>query len=408
VSAVVFYFQVHQPYRLRRYRYFDIGESEDYFDDVENERILRRVASRCYLPANAVLLRAIEESAGRFKCSFSITGTALSQMEAWAPEALESFQALAKTGCVEFLCETAFHSLAALASPREFADQVAAQRTRVTRLFGRAPTTFRDTELIFDERIARTVEDLGFDALLGEGADHLLAGRSPHHVYRPAGCETLKLLLRDYRFSDDIAFRFSNRLWPEYPLMADRFARWLGEVPEDEPFVGLFMDFETFGEHQWADTGILDFLAALPRFALADERLSFATPSEVARAEEPAATLAVAAPISWADQERDVSAWLGNHMQRAAHESLYALEEDVRKAARRGRPELLEAWRKLTTSDHVYYMSTKKYSDQDVHEYFSPHESPHDSFFLFMNVLDDLGARVARAVQPRTKRRKVQ
>jgi alpha-amylase len=407
VTSVVFYFQVHQPYRLRRYTYFDIGAKADYFDDGENRRIVERVAERCYLPMNELLLRQIEATDGRFRCSFAVTGSVLRQLEAWRPEALESFARLARTGAVEFVCETAFHSLAALEDPTEFTAQVEDQRRRLTELSGTRPTSFRDTELIFDQEIAKRVEDLGFDVLLGEGADRLLRGRSPRRVYRPAGCERLKLLLRDYRFSDDIAFRFSNRQWPAYPLMADTYASWLHRAAPEDVFIGLFMDYETFGEHQSADTGILEFMRYLPGYVLSDPpvssppgpRLDFGTPSQVGAANEPVETLVVPDPVSWADEERDLSAWLSNPMQRAAHEALYELAPRAREAAQRGHPELLAAWRKLSTSDHVYYMHTKRmHSDADVHEYFSPYESPHDSFIAFMNVLDDLSQRLDRAL----------
>jgi len=398
MTAVVIYFQVHQPYRLRPYTYLDVGRRHDYFDEGENERICRRVAERCYVPMNELLLRVIEETGERFRVAFSISGTCLSQLEAWAPEALVSFQRLAETGCVEFLAETSRHSLAAVADEVEFTREVEHHRDRITALFGERPVTFRNTELIFDERLAQRLERLGFDVLLGEGADRLLRGRSPHVVYRPRGCERLKLLLRDYRYSDDIAFRFSNRDWSGYPLLADTFVASLEEVPLDAPFVGLFMDYETFGEHQSVDTGIFDFMEYVPRFVLESPRFSFKTPVEVAEACESAEVLAVPDWVSWADAERDLSAWLDNPMQKAAHAALYDLAADVRRAAGRGYPELLEDWCRLTTSDHVYYMATKHASDGDVHEYFSNHASPHDSFIVFMNVLEDLGRRVRRAL----------
>ncbi len=282
------YFQVHQPFRLRRYTYFDIGVDARWFDDAENERIVRRVAERCYVPTNALLLRLVEETEGRFRCAFSVSGTAIEQMERWAPEALEGFVALARTGCVEVLGETSHHSLAFLADDLEFRAQVADQAARVERVFGRRPTAFRNTELVIDEHVARTVEDLGFVALLGEGSDGLLGWRSPARVYGVEGCERLRLLLRHYRLSDDIAFRFSNRAWDQWPLTAEKFARSLAALPADDVVVNLFMDYETFGEHQWKETGIFDFLAAMPRAVLADPRFAFRTPTEVATAHAPA------------------------------------------------------------------------------------------------------------------------
>ena len=405
MTSVCFYFQVHQPYRLRRYGYFDIGESREYFDDGLNEAIARRVAERCYLPMNALLREAIEATDGRLRCSFSISGTALAQFEAWVPEVIESFRGLVDTGAVELLCETSQHSLAALADPEEFRAQVETQRATLARLFDVRPTSFRNTELILDEGICKQVEDLGFDAVVGEGAEPLLGWRHPSLVYRPRGCDRLALLLRSYHYSDDIAFRFSNKEWPGHPLMADTFAGWLDEVPEEAPFIGLFMDYETFGEHQAADTGILDFMRALPGYVLENPRLDFRTPAEVARAHPPAgpeAELPFPRPISWADAERDLSAWLGNHMQRAAHRAVYDLAPAARRAAAAGARELHAAWRKLTTSDHTYYMSTAHVadSDGDVHEYFSPYDTPHDAFVTFMNVVEDLSGRLAEAAVP--------
>jgi alpha-amylase len=405
MTAVVFYFQVHQPYRLRRKSYFDVGGTRGVFDDAENERIVRRVAERCYLPMNALVARLIEESGGRFRCAYSLSGTLVRQLESWVPAALQSFVDLSRTGCVEFLCETSMHSLAALVDPTEFARQVREHKRKVRDLFGRTPTTFRNTELILSRAIARQVEELGFRALLAEGADALLDGRSPRDVHRPEGCRELALLLRSYEFSDDIAFRFSNREWNEYPLTADRFASWLHRLPDESQYVGLFMDYETFGEHQWTDTGIFDFMAHLPRFVLADPRFEFQTPAVVAARHTPVVELRIPRPFSWADEERNLSAWLGNPMQRAAHEALYALAPKVRRAQRRGHAQLFDVWQRLTTSDHVYYMSTKSHSDAEVHEYFTPYESPYDSYVVFMNVLDDLERRVDGVLGAAPRRR---
>ncbi|MCC6408868.1 MAG: polysaccharide deacetylase family protein [Planctomycetes bacterium] len=399
MTSLVFYFQVHQPFRLRRYTFFDIGVHDGYFDDTENARIVRRVAEKCYLPMTDVLLKLVEKHEGKFKCAFSVSGTALEQMELWSPESLANFQRLAATGCVEFLCETSHHSLAFLADREEFEAQVKSQKARIKALFGKEPTAFRNTELVVDNRVARWAEELGFKAILGEGADHLLGWRSAHRVYRPETCERIKILLRSYKLSDDIAFRFSNRAWSEWPLTTERFASWVHALPPEDQFVGLFMDFETFGEHQWKDTGIFDFMSHLPEAILRHPRFSFATPSEIAARFDPISRLDIPHPVSWADAERDLTAWLGNHMQRAAHEALYSLAPAVRKAAAAGRTDLYEKWKKLTTSDHVYYQCTKWFSDGDVHKYFSPYSSPHDAFIAFMNVLDDLARRVARVQQ---------
>jgi len=403
MTDIVFYFQVHQPFRLRRYTWLDIGKSHDYFDDGLNRMIVERVAERCYLPMNALLRKAILRTDGRFRCAFSISGTLLEQCEIWAPEVITSFQELVATGAVELLCETSQHSLAALEDPEEFRAQVDHQRATLLRLFGVEPTSFRNTELIVDESVARQVQDLGFDVLLGEGADGLLGqtagaklGEQPAtDFYHPKGSAALTLLLRSYSYSDDIAFRFSNKTWDAYPLFAPTFVEWLEKVPEGAPFVGLFMDYETFGEHQWAETGIFEFMAALPELVLARERFRFATPAEAARADVPRHELAYPRAYSWADADRDLSAWLGNPMQKAAQRALYELAAPCRAAAG-AEPRLYQDWRKLSTSDHVYYMATKWASDGDVHEYFSPYESPHDAFILFMNVIEDL-ARRARA-----------
>ncbi|MBX3461789.1 MAG: glycoside hydrolase family 57 protein [Planctomycetes bacterium] len=391
---VVFYFQVHQPYRLRKWKPGDRIRKLDYFDAPLNRLVAERVAERCYLPMNRLLLAAIERTDGQFRCAFSLSGTVIQQLRDWVPDALQSFVDLAETGNVEFLCETSQHSLAAVTDLDEFADQVELQRRTVTDLFG-APTSFRDTELILDNRICRKVEDLGFECMLGEGADRLLGWRSPQVPYRPKGCARLKLLLRSYSLSDDIAFRFSNRKWPSYPLFADTYAGWLHDVPPPAQFIGLFMDYETFGEHQGAHTGILDFMQHLPEQVLQEPGFRFRTPAQVAAEREAIGELDIPNPVSWADVERNLSAWLGNPMQVAANEAIYALRSEVLAAAAE-RPELLAIWRHFTTSDHVYYVATKHHSDAEVHEYFSPYDSPHAAFVTLMTALDDLRAQVRK------------
>jgi len=393
LTAVVLYFHVHQPFRLRNYTFFDIGVDDRWFDDAANERIVRRVAERCYVPMNALLVRQILRTDGAFRCALSITGTALDQMERWAPKALESFRSLVATGCVDLVAETSHHSLAFLADQDEFRAQVASHTDRLEAAFGRRPTTFRNTELLFDNDVAKTAEDLGFTAMLGEGADHVLGLRSAHRLYRPSGCRKIKVLLRDYRFSDDIAFRFTNKSWPEWPLTPDKFAGWLADTPEESSQIGIFMDYETAGEHQWAETGIFEFMENLPDAVARSPRLSFGTPASVAKAERDVLRVDVPRPVSWADAERDLSAWLGNEMQRAAHDALYALLPDVRA---RGDAALTASWRRLSASDHVYYMSTKFASDGDVHSYFSPYSSPHDAFIAYMNVIDDFARRLRK------------
>lgn len=393
---VVFYFQVHQPYRLAKWKPTDRIRKLGYWDDPLNKMVAERVAERCYLPMNRVLLDAIERTDGQFRCSFSLSGTVIRQLRDWAPKALDSFVELAETGSVEFLCETSMHSLAGVVDADEFSAQVGEQRATISDLFGEKPTTFRNTELILDNRICQQVEDLGFSAMLGEGFERVLGWRSPQVPYHPRGCRRLKLLLRSYSLSDDIAFRFSNPKWPSYPLYADIYASWLFDVPPPAQFVGLFMDYETFGEHQGAHTGIFEFMKHLPDEVLTNPNFRFRTPAQVAAELPSAGELDIDKPLSWADVERNLSAWLGNPMQREAHRALYALRPKVIALAEK-RPDLLDAWRRMTTSDHVYYVATKHHSDAEVHEYFSPHDSPHAAFVALMTAIDDLRAQVERA-----------
>lgn len=401
---VVFYFQVHQPYRLQKWKPQDRIKKVDLFDEGLNRLVAERVAQRCYLPMNQLLLDAIERTDGQFRCAFSLSGTVIRQLRDWVPEALDSFVRLAETGNVEFLCETSQHSLAAVVDLDEFADQVELQRATVTDLFG-VPTSFRNTELILDNTICKRVEQLGFECMLGEGADRLLKWRSPQVPYRPKGCTKLKLLLRSYSLSDDIAFRFSNRKWPSFPLFADTYAGWLHDVPPPAQFIGLFMDYETFGEHQSEQTGILDFMRHLPEQVLQDTRFRFRTPAQVAAERDVAAELDIPNPVSWADVERNLSAWLGNPMQIAAHGAIHGLRADVLAVAD-ARPDLLAAWRELTTSDHVYYIATKHHSDAEVHEYFSPYDSPHAAFVTVMTAFDHLRTEVQRARKKQTETQK--
>lgn len=388
---ICFYFQVHQPYRLRHYTFFDIGQSPFYEDEDANCGILLKVARKCYLPMNALLLRLIKRHEGRFKASFSISGTALDQFEAYAPEVIQSYRELMETGCVEMLSETCAHSLAFLYSPEEFRLQVRRHDDRIEELFGVRPSVFRNTELIYNNALARAVEDMGYRAILAEGADHVLGWRSPNYLYRPAGCRNLRLLLKNYSLSDDIAFRFSNRQWPEFPLTADKFASWVQAAATSGDLVNLFMDYETFGEHQWESTGIFQFMEALPDAVLRLPGFAFVTPSEAAERHEPVADLDVHNFMSWADVERDLTAWLGNDMQHDAIEAVYRLEQRVK---RRNDPDMLRTWQRLQTSDHFYYMCTKWFSDGDVHSYFNPYGTPYDAYINYMNVLADFTLRI--------------
>ena len=389
MASICFYFQVHQPLRLRHYTVFD--NNDQYFDDYKNAAICRKVANKCYLPANRLLLDIIRRFDGRFRIAYSLTGVLLEQLLSFSPEVLSTFDALAETGCVEFLAETYYHSLSFLYSRNEFVDQVNKHTETIESLFGQKPRVFRNTELIYNNDLAALVESMGnFDAILTEGASHILGSRSPNFVYRPHGCSKIKLLLKNYSLSDDIAFRFSNRNWSEWPLTAEKFAQWISDVNGNGYVVNLFMDYETFGEHQWEDTGIFDFMRHLPEQVLKHPDNNFKTPSEIVKSYEAIDTVDIPHLISWADTERDLSAWLGNAMQSNAIHELYRMENKIKKTSDE---KIVSDWRKLQVSDHFYYMCTKYFADGDVHKYFNPYNSPYDSYINFMNVLNNLQSR---------------
>lgn len=402
--CVAIYLQVHQPYRLGRYSIF--RDDPFYFDDHANADILRRVAEKCYRPAASLLLDLVERHRGGFRVSFSLSGTVLEQLAAWAPDVLDLFARLGQTGCVEFLGETSHHSLAALYWPEEFAEQVARHSEAISGRFGSRPRVFRHTELLHSDALAGLVAGLprkggAWSACLAEGVDALLNERTPARVYTtPSG---LPLLLRNHRLSDDVAFRFSNRGWEHWPLKAGRFAEWIDALNDEGDFCGLFMDMETLGEHQWADTGIFTFLEELPDAVLRGGRNRFVTCSEAALL-APAGVYGAPATTSWADTERDASAWNGNPMQRAALDEYFRIGRAIRARLDRGADrheldhcrQLLADWRKLGASDHFYYMSTKFFSDGEVHRYFNPYDSPYDSYINVMNVLDHVRTRLAR------------
>jgi alpha-amylase len=392
MASICFYFQVHQPNRLRHYTFFD--HNSNYFDDAKNAEVCRKVANKCYLPTNRLMLELIEKYKGKFKISYSITGVLLEQLERYAPEVLTSFQQLAATDCVEFLGETYYHSLSFLYSRDEFLEQIKLHKQTIKRLFGKTPRVFRNTELIYNNSLPPVIEQLGgFDAIITEGVDHILGYRSPNFVYRPVN-SGLKLLLKNYRLSDDIAFRFSNRGWKDWPLTADKFAGWVNNVNGCGYVVNLFMDYETFGEHQWQDTGIFEFMRHLPGEILRHPDNDFKTPSEAVKAYASVDTVDIPHTVSWADIERDLSAWRGNPMQENALAELYQLGKRVEQTED---PDIIADWRKLQTSDHFYYMCTKWFSDGDVHKYFNPYTSPYDAYIYFMNVLDNLGHRCSVA-----------
>jgi Alpha-amylase/alpha-mannosidase len=399
-KSICFYFQVHQPDRLRQFRFFDIGNDYHYLDDFANRTIVRRIADRCYLPANNMLLELINRYGKQFKVAFSISGVAVEQFEKYAPEVLDSFKALAATGCVEFLAETYSHSLASLASPSEFKKQVKQHSEMVYHTFGKKPTVFRNTELLYSDSIGAAVADMGFGVMLTEGAKHILGWKSPNFVYTNAINPRLKLLLRNFELSDDIAFRFSNTGWNGWPLTSEKYAGWLSQSVRDGDIINLFMDYETFGEHQQASTGIFDFMRALPGAVFA-EGMEFCTPSEAVVRHQPVAPLHVPYPISWADEERDTSAWLGNELQEEAYNKLYALETDVVKTKD---DKLINIYRKLQESDHLYYMCTKFFSDGSVHSYFNPYDTPYEAFMNYMNVLSDFEIRVKEKLKEKTRK----
>ncbi len=406
MSDICFYFQVHQPRRIKRYQYFDIGNDHEYFNsdaenDTNNARIARKVADKSYLPANAVLLENLRHHPD-FKASFSISGIALEQFEEYTPEVIESFQRLVDTGRVEILSETYYHSLTFLQSPREFKEQVRMHADKVRKLFGVKPYVFRNTELIYRNDIAELVADMGYIGMLAEGADHLLGWRKPTFVYHAKDNPTLKLLLKHYKLSDDIAFRFSNKDWEEWPLTTDKFSHWVNAHNGDGNVINLFMDYETFGEHQWEDTGIFHFLRALPHEVMKHPDNGFVTPTEAFSKYKSVGEIDAPHYVSWADMERDLSAWLSNPIQHDALRAFFELENDVKRSDDES---VLRDWRRLSTSDHFYYMCTKWFNDGDVHKYFSPYESPYEAFIAYMNVLNDLRLRTHAA--PRSTKRTV-
>jgi len=375
---------------MRNYHVFEVGKHKPYFDEEKNKEVAKKVARKCYLPANKLMLDLIRRANGRFKVSYSISGVALEQFEKYAPEVIESFKELARTGCVEFLGETYYHSLSFLYSKKEFEEQVRMHDKKIKSLFGQSPRVFRNTELIYSNEVGKYVEKLGYKAVLAEGWDKILEWRSPNYVYTPLGAKKIKLLLKNYKLSDDIAFRFSNKSWAEWPLTTEKFAAWVSSIQGQT--INLFMDYETIGEHQWEGTGIFKFLEQLPFELMRHSHIEFRTPSEVAKMDS-VAHLDIPYMISWADLERDLSAWLGNKMQESAIQEIYKLETAIKKSKDK---KLLDDWRKLQTSDHFYYMCVKYFSDGDVHKYFNPYDTPYESYIAFMNILNDLVLRIKK------------
>ncbi len=379
--------------RLRPYTVFDIGRGSSYFDEQKNREILDRVAKKCYLPANAIMLELLDKHP-EFRASYSLSGVALEQLISHQPGVVDSFKELANTGRVEFLDETYHHSLSFVYSKPEFIEQVKLHNRLIRQLFGKSPKVFRNTELIYRNEVAAIAEKMGYEGVLAEGADRVLGWRSPNFVYKPKGTKKISLLLKNYRLSDDIAFRFSERSWAEWPLTAEKFAKWVGDANGNGSVVNLFMDYETFGEHQWPETGIFNFMRKLPEEILKHPDNGFVTPSEAIRKHKQVAELDVPSLVSWADVERDLSAWTGNSMQQSALQQVYSMEQAIKSSGDR---QLLEDWRRMQVSDHYYYMCTKWFADGDVHKYFNPYDSPYDGFIAFMNILSDIKERLKKS-----------
>lgn len=401
MPAICFYLHTHQPRRLKKISVFDIGAGGDYFDDANNRQILEKISRKSYLPTNRLLLDIIRRSRGRFKVSMSITGILLEQMEAEFPEVLKSFKDLVDTGCCELVSETYYHSLASVYSKTEFIHQVAKQNAAFKRIFDYTPAFFRNTELVYNNDIADVVNKMGFTGMLAEGWDEILGWRSPNFMYKAKG-SPLRLLVRNYKLSDDIGFRFSNRGWKEWPLTAEKYIEWVNLLNIDSAAqtLNLFMDYETFGEHQWEETGIFKFFEDFCWRAMDHPQNSFTTPSRLAKICKPVDELDFHRLVSWADTERDLSAWMGNKMQRAALDKIYSLEARIKEI---GDEDLADIWRKLQTSDHFYYMCTKWFSDGDVHKYFNPYDSPYESFIAFMNIYSDLEMKINKILESKTK-----
>ncbi len=390
MKAICFYFQIHQPMRLKRYNFFDIGNDHYYYDDFANDDIVTRIARRSYIPAAETLLHMIEDNKGKFKCAISVDGVTVEQLQQYVPEFIDLLKKLADTGCCEFLAETYAHSLASLTDVEEFREQVKVHDDLIEQVFGVRPKVFRNTELIYSDELAPVIYDMGYKGAIIEGAKHILGWKSPNYVYAAASQPKLKLLLKNSKLSDDIAVRFSNPEWDAYPLTADKYMDWIASTPAEEQIINLFMNLEVFGEFQPRETGIFQFLEALPRFA-AERSVDFYTPSEAVKKLKAVDTLSVGHPISWADEARDISAWLANRLQHEAFEKLYGVGERVRLCTDR---RLKQDWWYLQASDHFFYMSTKHHADGAVHSSFSPYDSPYQAFTNYMNVLADFLVRV--------------
>jgi len=396
MKSICLFFQVHQPIRYRRYRFFDIGNDHYYYDDYSNETSLRKVTEKSYLPANKLLLELLTKHKGKFKVAFSITGIALDQFEIYAPELILSFRKLADTGCVEFLSETYSHSLSSLRNQSVFEKEVQYHSEKIYNLFGQKPQVFRNTEMIYSDDIGAQVYQMGYKAILTEGARHVLGWKSPNFLYVNAINPRMKVLLRNFKLSDDISFRFSNQNWSEFPLTAEKFTSWLHKLQEKEEVVNLFLSYESFGIRQPASTGIFNFLEHWVNNIVRSNDFKFTIPSEVIHELQPISLVSVPQPISWADEERDLTSWLGNEMQKEAFEKLYTLASLMEKCQNE---ELARDWKYLQESDHFYFMSTKYFSGNLGLVYQNPFDSPYEAFINYMNILSDFTIRLNKVVQ---------
>ena len=400
MKTVCLNFQLHQPFRYRKYRFFDIGNDAYYYDDFANETIMRKVTDQSYLPANKIILEQIIKHKGKFKVAYSLSGVVLDQFKLYSPEVIESFAELAATGCVEFLSGTYANSLVSMADGELFESQVRAHDDLIEELFGQRPKVFKNTELIYSDEIGDLVQRMGFEAMITEGAKHILGWKSPNYLYCNALNPRLKVLMRNFRFSDDLSFRFSNKGWNEYPLTAEKYAGWMASLPKEEEVITLFINYEAFGQLQPKSSGVFDFLKSLPSAILKTGQLSFSTPSEVISNLQPVSAIHVPYPISWADEERDLSAWLGNELQKEAFDKLYQLKDRMKNCTD---ATMLKDWDYLQTNDHFYYMCTKFFSDGEVHKYFNPYGTPYEAFINYMNVLSDFKIRLNALIPKNAK-----
>lgn len=386
-KSICIYFQIHHPERLRKYHFFDIGKKHNYFDNYANRSELEDLAETCYLPANALLLELIKKYEGKFKVAFSISGSAIDQLEMHTPEVIRSFQELAKTDCVEFLAETYSHSLASLSEDTdEFEQQVKKHVSTIKNLFGKKPVTFRNTSLIYSDKIGERVSKLGFKTMLTDGAKHVLGWKSPNFVYKNPIDENLNLLLKNSKLSDDIAMRFSETHWDEYPLTSEKYTRWITHSLQDTEVVNLFMNYDVIGYYNRAGSGIFDFLRYFVKNTIENTDFQFLTPKEVVKKHEPKDVLHVPFPISWTDEERDITSWQGNELQKEAFSQLFKIQPLVKK---KKNEELSDDYSRLQASEHFFYMRTKLFSDSDYHKYVSPYDSPYEAFINYMNILSD-------------------